>query len=249
MISPRALYAAIDGTWPAAAKTRVGPWTIRDGRGGGKRVSAATVATAGVRVTDADIAVAEAGMCDLRQQPLFMIRDGEDGLDAVLDKRGYGIVDPTNGYAIPSSALTGIPIPRVTAFAIWEPLAIMEEIWAAGGIGPERRAVMTRAQTRTGILARWNEKPAGTAFVAIHDGIAMVHAVEVLPHQRRQGVAQWIMRRAAFWAQDNGADTLAVLTTASNGPANALYQRLGFAAVGGYHYRSRPTKARQRNEP
>jgi len=246
MITPQALYAAIDGTWPAAAKTHVGPWTIRDGRGGGKRVSAAT---ARAPVTDADIAVAEAGMRDVRQQPLFMIRDGEDKLDAALDRRGYGIVDPTNGYAIRSSALTDRPIPRVTAFVIWEPLAIMQEIWSAGGIGPERLAVMARAQIKTGILARWNEKPAGTAFVAIHDGIAMVHAVEVLAQQRRQGVAQWIMRRAAFWAQDNGAHTLAVLTTASNGPANTLYQRLGFAAVDGYHYRISPTWARQGNEP
>lgn len=235
MIAAGAFYAAIDGTWPAAAMTRAGPWTIRDGQGGGKRVSAATA--------DApcdDPSHAQDAMNALGQTPLFMVRQGEDVLDQTLDRHGYSIVDPTNGYIAPISALTDVPIPPVTAFAIWEPLAIMQDIWAKGGIGPARLAVMNRAKVKTGILARHRDKPAGTAFAAIHDGIAMVHAVEVLPHQRRQGVAQWIMRRAAFWAAENKATHIAVLTTAANTPANTLYQGLGFQHVCGYHYRTAP---------
>ena len=235
MTDPAAFYAAIDGTWPAAQVTRTGPWAIRDGQGGGKRVSAAT---AEGPVTD--LSDAEQAMRSIGQTPLFMVQQGEEALDTLLDQNGYAIVDPTNGYITPVATLTDIPIPRVTAFAIWEPLAIMEDIWAKGGIGPARLATMHRAQTKTAILARHKDKPAGTAFAAIHQGIAMVHAVEVLPHQRRQGVAQWIMRRAAFWAAENGATHIAVLTTAANGPANALYQGLGFEQVCGYHYRTAP---------
>ena len=235
MIDPAAFYAAIDGTWPAARMTRVGPWTIRDGQGGGKRVSAATA-----DAPTTDLFQAEQAMRALGQTPLFMVRQGEDALDSLLDWNGYTIVDPTNGYIAPVGTLTDIPIPRVTAFSIWEPLAIQHDIWATGGIGPARIAIMHRAQTKTSILARHRDKPAGTAFAALHNGIAMVHAVEVLPHQRRQGVAQWIMRRAAFWAADNGATHIAVLTTAANGPANALYQGLGFRHLCGYHYRTAP---------
>lgn len=237
MTTPAALYDAIDGSWPAAAFHRVGPWMLRDGAGGGKRVSAATAVDP---VTDADIAMAEDGMRRFHQRPLFMIRDTDQALDAFLKTREYRIVDPVNAYITETATLTDIPIPRVTAFAIWEPLAIMAEIWAKGGIGPERIDVMARAKTKTGILARWNEKPAGTGFAAIHNGIAMVHAVEVLEHQRRQGVASWIMRASAFWAQQNGADTMAVLCVAANQPANALYQRLGFRKLCGYHYRQHP---------
>lgn len=239
MITPEALYDAIDGTWPAASKTRVGPWTIRDGQGGGKRASATTGKGAD------HIEAAEAAMGALHQPPLFMIRKGDGALDKALDARGYQIIDSTNAYAISTKALTDIPIPRVTAFTIWEPLAIMEEIWAKGGVGPARLNVMARAKTKTAIFARWNEKPAGVGFVGLHNGIAMVHAVEVLAHQRRQGVAQWIMRAAAHWAQKNEAHTLTVLTTADNGPANALYQRLGFARLPGYHYRILRTKGAQ----
>ena len=113
----------------------------------------------------------------------------------------------------------------------------MNEIWAQGGIGPGRLAVMQRAKTKTAILARWNEKPAGVAFAAMHGPVCMVHAVEVLPHQRRQGVARWIMRKAAFWSAAQGAKTISVLCTRSNGAALKLYQGLGFAEVAGYHYR------------
>ena len=57
-------FATIDGTWPAAAYHRLGPWTLREGRGGGSRVSAATC---DVPVSAADIAAAEAAMGKMGQ--------------------------------------------------------------------------------------------------------------------------------------------------------------------------------------
>lgn len=228
------LYDVCDATWPSAAVHQLGPWTIRDGQGGGKRVSAAT---ANMTVSNDDIGQAEVAMQDLGQTPLFMIRDGDDALDKLLDGRGYAIVDPVVMYSIPTDQLTDIAIPRVTTFCVWEPLAIMAEIWAKGGIGPARLDVMGRAAQKTGILSRWNEQPAGAAFAAISDGVCMVHAVEILEHQRRQGVGVWIMRQAAFWAAQHGAKELAVLCTTANIGANGLYKSLGFSVKGHYHYR------------
>ncbi len=240
MTSP-GLFAAIDATWPAAAYTPVGPWLLREGRGGGKRVSA-TSATAEAR--PADIAEAEAAMRARGQPLLFTLPVEETALDAALEARGYRIIDPTTIWTAPTARLTDEPLPRVTAFCIWEPLAIMEEIWAKGGIGPARLAVMARATEKTGLLARWNERPAGAAFAAIHEGLCMVHAVEILPEHRRQGVASWVMRAAAFWAQARGAEQISVLCTQANEGANRLYSSLGFAATGQYHYRQKdPQKA------
>lgn len=233
-VSAQRLYEVCDQTWPAARRWQEGSWTFREGQGGGKRVSAAT---ADGPVTETDLPVAEARMHELGQTPLFMIREDEQPFDALLASHGYSLIDPVIMYTRPIQHLTDVPIPRVTAFNIWEPLAIMREIWAAGGIGPARLNVMVRAEVKTAVLARWNEKPAGAAFAAVHDGICMVHAVEVLPHQRRQGVAQWIMRRAAFWGQAQGASHLAVLCVEDNTGANALYRALGFAEAGRYHYR------------
>lgn len=228
------VFAAIDATWPAAEKATVGAFTIRRSDGGGKRVSAATLEG---QMHQADLAQAATAMTAWGQDPLFMVRPGEEALDARLAAEGYRTLDPTNGYCLAIDRLTGIPLPRVTTFCVWEPLAIMDEIWQQGGIGAERRAVMTRAGVKTGILARWNEKPAGAAFAALHGDTCMVHAVEILPEQRRQGVAQWVMRAVAFWAQKQGASYIAVLCTEANTPANKLYSSLGFGRVGQYHYR------------
>ncbi|MEO0764306.1 MAG: GNAT family N-acetyltransferase, partial [Pseudomonadota bacterium] len=111
MTNTARLLAAIEGTWPPARATQQGVWTIRDGAGGGKRVSAATANGA---ATDSDIAQAEAAMLSLGQDRLFMLRPGEDALDRQLAKHGYDIIDPVNFYVAPVGLLTDIPIPRVT---------------------------------------------------------------------------------------------------------------------------------------
>lgn len=228
------LFQAIDATWPPAKTVRQGHWTLRHGAGGGKRVSAAT---AEGDVSTVDISEAEQAMRSFGQVPLFMIRGEDAVLDAALETRGYRVVDPVRLMVCPVATLCDVPIPPVTTFTVWEPLAIMREIWAQGGIGPARLNVMARANSKTAVFARANNRPAGVGFVAVHDGIGMVHAVEVLPQQRRQGVAHWIMRQAAFWARTQGAETLGVLCTEANTPALSLYSALGFERAGQYHYR------------
>lgn len=228
-------YAVTEATWPEAARRDLGTITLREGQGGGSRVSAATVN--GV-ATEEQIAAAEDAMRAMGQDCLFMVRDGEVALDAQLAARGYVVKDPVNLWLCPVAQLTDTPMPRVTTFCVWEPLAIQREIWAEGGIGPERLAVMARVQgPKTALLARNRDKPAGAGFVAIHDGVAMVHALEILPHQRRAGMGAWMMRQAAFWAQDHGAQELAVLCTKRNDGANGLYASLGMEPAGEYHYR------------
>ena len=232
---PALLSGAIAATWPAAAAWRLGPWTIRDGAGGGKRTSAATAEAA---VGAGDLPAAETAMRALGMAPLFMIREGEDGLDRLLAARGYAEVDPVNMHAAPVALLTRRTPPPVSTFCIWEPLAIMADIWTAGGIGPDRRAVMHRVKgPRTGLLGRAENQPAAAAFAAIHDGIAMVHALEVRPHLRRHGMGRHVMCQAAHWARARGATSIAAVCTRDNMAANALYTSLGMTVVGTYHYR------------
>lgn len=229
------LYRVCERTWPAKSESLQGAFTIREGAGGGQRVSAATLEG---DPTVAAIDAAETAMRALEQVPLFMIRDGENALDAALEARGYAVKDPVNLYACPIEALTDVEIPKVTAFTIWEPLHMMRDIWAAGGIGQGRIDVMDRCTLpKTGLLGRWNDHPAGTGYVAIEDGIAMVHALEILEHQRGQGVGKWLMRRAAVWAQAQGAHHMSVICTQENAAANGLYRSLGMDLVGSYHYR------------
>lgn len=231
------LYDVTEGTWPAAQRRQIGPVVIRDGQGGGKRVSAATALGP---VTAADLPAAEAAMRALGQVPLFQIRAGDAALDALLAERGYRVVDPVNLYAAPVARLIRETPPRVSTFTIWQPLEIMREIWEEGGIGPARIAVMERARgPKTGLLGRHDNHPAATGFVALHDGIAMVHALEVRARHRRVGMGRLMMLQAAHWAAAEGADALSVICTQANAAANGLYAAMGFAPVGAYHYREK----------
>lgn len=225
----------VEGTWPSAQRQKLGPFLVRQGLGGGSRVSAANALGP---ASDEDIAAAEVAMQALGQKRIFCLWPGDEALDTQLEGRGYSVLDPVNIYTCPVEHLTDLPLPRVTVFSIWEPLAIMREIWAEGGIGPERLAVMERAPgPKTGLLLRYSDQPAGTGFVAMHGDVAMVHALEILPAHRRQGLGQWAMRAAALWAQDQGAGTLSVICTKANAGANGLYRALGMELAGEYHYR------------
>ena len=159
-------FDVTDATWPPAAFHCSGAFTVREGHGGGQRVSSATAAGEWAM---SDIEAAEALHRSLGQSPLFMIRPGENALDAALDARGYRIKDPVNIYEAPVENLLRQGASPMSAFAIWPPLAIMRDLWVEGGIGPDRVAIMDRvAGLKTAILGRVNDRVSGVAFVAIH---------------------------------------------------------------------------------
>ncbi|MGS4945328.1 GNAT family N-acetyltransferase [Meridianimarinicoccus sp. RP-17] len=231
------LDAVLAATWPAAQTCACGPFTLRRSPGGGSRVSAATL-DADTVPDAAQIDAAVAAMTGWGQVPRFRIRDGQARFDTLLAARGFTRHDPTLFQAASLTALPGPP-PRLSAFAIWPPLAIADEIWRGGGIGPDRRAVMDRVTgPKTAILGRVGDKPGGTAFVAAHDGVAMMHALEIRPQARRKGLARQMVAAAAAWARDRGCTDLAVAVTQANAPARALYAGLGLVEQGRYHYRA-----------
>jgi len=229
------LYDVIDSTWPAEEIEPNGPWLIRRGGGGGSRVSAATCTTS---VTGAQIDHAVQAMTEMDQTPLFMVRDGQDDFDDQLGAKGFVVKDPVTLYSIDLSDCDWPKPPRMSGFSMWPPLAVCLDIWEAGEIGPARVAVMDRAALpKTVLFGRANDTPAGTAFVAMHQRIAMLHALEVLSEQRRHGLGRELMWSAATWAKSNGATHLTVLVTKANDGANRLYRGLGMTSVGSYHYR------------
>jgi GNAT superfamily N-acetyltransferase len=228
------LYAVTEATWPPARAFDAGPWVVRDGQGGGNRVSAAT---AKGPISRDDIARLEAEMAALDQGPQVMIRAGEAELDAALEAAGYSIADAVVLYAAPVAALAHPP-PPISAYAHWPRLAAVEEIWARGGIGPGRLKVMDRAPVpKAAIIGRTDDSPAGAAYVGVHGQIAMIHAIEVAEAARRKGTARNMIAAAACWARDAGATTFSLIVTARNTSARALYLSLGMQVVGNYHYR------------
>ncbi|GAB1477574.1 GNAT family N-acetyltransferase [Paracoccaceae bacterium] len=225
------LFAAMEATWPPASSQHLGAFCLRDGAGGGKRVSAASLEGS---FSAPDLDAAEAAMA----QPLFLIRPGDAALDSALAARGYRVVDPVLAYAVPVAGIA--PPDPMTGFPHWPPMEIARALWSDAGIGPARLAVMERAAgPKCVILGRVQDRAAGVAFVACHGEIAMLHALEVAPALRRQGSAHNILRAAAVWAQDQGAVTLALVVTEANATARGLYASLGMNLVGQYHYRQK----------
>lgn len=229
------LFAVMEATWPAVRVIDLPGWQLRDGAGGGQRVSAATATTSAPSVS-----AMEAAQDALGQPPLVMIRPWDAALDAELEALGYRIQAPVCIYLARVDDMAKAP-PPVSAFLVnWPPVEIQVELWAEGGIGPERLAVMERATgPKCAILGRIKDQPAGTAFVAAAGSVAVLHALEVTPRLRRGGTACNMMHGAALWAQAQGAEWMAVLVTEDNVPANALYSSLGMQPVGRYHYRAK----------
>ncbi|WP_374298501.1 GNAT family N-acetyltransferase [Paracoccus sp. (in: a-proteobacteria)] len=233
-----ALARAFEDTWPAAEYADAGGLRVGRGLGAGGRVSSARAV--GTWRPD-DIGAAEAIHRGWHQQPMFRALDDDTRLIDALRAAGYRRETPTAIMEAPLSTLTGQPIPPLTTFAIWPPLAIQRDIWAAGNINPARQAVMDRvAGPRTAILGRIDDRAAGAGFAALLGEVAMVHAVEVLPQFRRRGLAGWMMRQAAAWAADRGATRIALAVSRANTGARAIYDRLGFVEVAGYAYYAKP---------
>ncbi len=232
--TPQTLYDLIGKTWPPARTFEQGPWVLRDGQGGGKRVSSAT-AVPGWSLDH--IEQAEKEMQALDQNPLFMIRDGEEELDQGLGSKDYEIIDPV---WLKSKSLADIDPDQIdpNTANIWPPLAVQKEIWSEGGIGASSLNIMARVKgPKTAVFARDGQQSAGAGFVAIHNGIAMLHALEVRKNNRGKGISKFLMAEAMRWSKDMGASHLSLLVVKRNGIANGLYDSLGFDTVGQYHYR------------
>ena len=230
------LFRAMDCTWQPHAIHQMAGWRVREGRGGGKRVSAAS------RVSpDAEIGAAEAHHRAIGQRPLFMIREGDADLDADLAARGYQVVDPVLIYAAPLSSLAD-PGPPHHVISTDIPLAIQREIWEAGGVGAARIEVMLRAPApRAFLLIRDGQRPAGCAYVAADGDVAMIHALAIRPAFRRKGLGAILTRAAAQWALEREATHFALAVTLANSAARTLYIGLGLSERAAYHYRQSPS--------
>lgn len=230
-----ALLAAAEATWPPAEVARDGGIETGRGLGAGGRVSASRVVAPDWCEADLEAAVARHRAWG--QPPLVRAWVDDTRLNVVLAAGGWQRFKPTAILSLPVAALTDRPVPAMTAFALWPPLAVQRELWAEGGIGPERQAVMERAPApKAALMGRVKDRVAGSAFVAAHGPVAFLHAVEVTPALRRHGIGAALVRKAAQWAAGAGATTLALAVARENAGALALYRSLGFTEAVGYAY-------------
>ena len=238
-----ALLAAIDATWPAIAREALGGWLLRRGdRGGGRRASSVFPTGDPDRPLDAAIATAEARMRAWGQRSYFQIGGAPDhALDAALEARGYAVEAPCGILSAPIAPVAAAGTGGRMVVRVRAPLALFDEMWAAGGIGPARRAVMARcALPKETLMLREDDRIAAACFLAVHDGIAVMSALHVAPPFRRRGLGRAAVAAAAEIGAELGASWIAFSVEDANAPALALYRGLGIEERARYHYRVAP---------
>lgn len=239
-MTARTLFQAMDKTWPPHSVRPAGPWSVREGKGAGYRVSSAVLSEVGPAGSAIDaIADVDAAHRALGQKPIFRVLAEDDpAIDAALAARGYQPAEPSVLRRADIAALAAEPPERMTTFPLWPPLAITLDVWSEGGIGAERLAIMARAPgPKTTILGRSEDRAAGAVFAAVADQTLVIHALWVGEDRRQRGLAPNLLRAAARWGADEGARQVALVVTKANAAANRLYDRLGFERAGTYHYR------------
>lgn len=115
----------------------------------------------------------------------------------------------------------------------WEPLGTGDSRYLLAGTAQLRRSLpdpgeVTLQTDGPRTLAMIGDQAAGRA--ALDDDWLGVHAVEVAPEWRLQGLATRVMAALAEWGAEQGARTVWLHVETDNEPALAFYDRLGFAA-------------------
>jgi ribosomal protein S18 acetylase RimI-like enzyme len=229
--------------WPALRQIVFDGWLLRFGDGHTRRANAVTALHAGVGDPREKIASCEALYRAQGLPTLFRLTSmSEPGLAPLLDELGYGSEGETRvlfADLAPHRAaehsrveLSSTPTdPWLAALAECHQYAEKQRLAA-------RRILDALALPAIFAAARVEGTIASVAFAAIHDGIASVNLVVTRKEHRRQGLSRQTLAAILAWARENGATGACLGVEATNAPAIALYEALGFRTeLYRYHYR------------
>ena len=237
-----AIERAEVAAWPALETADADGWLWRYSGGGSQRAN--SVSPLAFRGADAEAAIAEveARYRARGSRPMFQICDVNvpADLDERLQRRGYRLQEPCTALAKSIR-----PAARAGADADIEIGDAPSEAWLSvylAGITPSRRdlAPMILARVpapRAFLLLRDQGQPAATALGVVAEGVAIAECVSTRADRRRVGAGTRIMQALEAWGARQGATIAALQAVAANAPAQALYAKLAYSRVGGYHYR------------
>jgi len=226
--------------WPALETANLAGWLWRYTGGGSQRANS----VAPLDFTGADV---EAGIAEAERlygargaAPMFQVCDvvAPADLDQRLARRGYRLQEPCTCLA---KALTvAASMPR--GIEVGDRAG---EDWLgvySTGVTPSRRAAAPSILSRVPapaafLLRRQDGVPISVALAVAHAGVVIAECVATHPEHRRKGASEQIMRALEAWGVAHGARVAALQVVAANAPAQALYAKLDYRPVGGYHYR------------
>lgn len=235
--------------WPAFSTLLADGWLLRFADGYTKRANSINawqpVAPLSAILPHASLLYAARGLpAIVRLSPL-----APPDTDAMLAGLGFARADDTIVMTAPLSPRP-VDADRTAADPAISLSPVPEATWTAGFAAAN--AVPTLRRTIHDRMIAGIPSPA--AFASIRDdhatigwGLAAIERREVglfdivtLPSARRRGAARRLVGALLDWAAANGASRAYLQVVATNAPAIALYQRLGFTERYRYHYRIAP---------
>ena len=239
-MSPDDLERLAARTWRGLAEERYGDWLLRASGGfTGRANSVLVVGDPPIPLPDAVDAVtawyAERGLRPRAQVPM----PGAETADAAFAAAGWETVEDV---LVLTASLDGWAAPGMPVDLAPEP----DDAWLTGyryrgtPLPPVAREVLLNADDPVFAAVRLDPGPAPLAAVArgaVADGWLCVTAVTVDERYRRRGLATAVMAALGSWGREHGARSCLLQVVESNGPALALYERLGFTEHHRYHYR------------
>ena len=240
----RALEERAFNAWPALQTVVADGWLMRFADGYTKRANSLNAWQPGCPVgTAVDVAREAYAQVNVpfvvRLSPL-----AEPGADDVLAARGFRKLDETMVMALPLEA---------DRFAI-DPAAIIagqpDAAWAHG-FAEANRVPERHRPTHDAMLAaiRWpaafaslvdGERTLAYGLAVAERGKVGLFDIVAAPTARRQGAGRRLVQSLLAWGVETGCSEAYLQVVATNVPAIALYQALGFAEVYRYHYRVAP---------
>ncbi len=224
--------------WPAAEERRTGEWLLRFGDGYTKRANSAYVMglEPGLDI-DERIAAVAAAYHD-RGLPLIvrecsLVTDPRIG--ANLHRRGFRLIDETIVMTAPAAAGTG-PLPEQVDLDTWLSLHERFEGGTKGG-KDQHRAILARIDRPAcfGILRDGDEPVALGLAVADGDWVGL-YDIATDPGHRRKGYGRALIGQLLAWGKGLDARHSYLFVVATNTPALALYDRLGYREAYRYWY-------------
>ncbi|GAB3660580.1 GNAT family N-acetyltransferase [Glycomyces tarimensis] len=202
----------------------------------------------GVEDLESSVAAAERFYADRGERTRFQITPGvcAEGLDALLDDRGYRRSGPISLRASPTAAVRERLGPSPLRATVEDRLRReWFDTWlgvhgTSGDVGAEWDLLGRVAAPSGYARAFAGDQAVAVGRAVADDGWAGVYGMATPPPARGKGAARSVLAALADWAGANGAEWMFLQVESDNFAAMRLYERAGFAEVGAYHYRLRP---------
>lgn len=232
-------------TWPCRQQDSLGDWILRDADGFTRRAnSCLALGDPGLPLSDA-IDRVEAWYRARHLEPCVKIcpETAPDGLDALLEARGWAVATPSLVLRRDLRQDLSDPPPEFSASAIPDADWLRTvALWDDESPDKARRHRELAQRIQSAGFARWTTSEGILAVGLVSmDGVeAYLYDVVVHPERRRRGLGRSFCSAVLAWARSCGTRTMALQVLVSNTAARSLYASLDFAEHHPYHYRVAP---------